>query len=424
MERLLLFSILAASAAAGGQDMTRHLLNGTNCLDGSEAGFYYSSATTRPDVAVIFLQGGGACTSYEGCVAWGANGMGSSDGWAATKASPTTVITDNCSSNPDFCGAHMIYVPYCTGDVHSGTRDTGAYEDGAEMFFSGHRNFAKIVDTIIGDLLGSGRHDASPLTSVLLTGWSAGGYGTFVNADWLAKSLSAEPALNVTTVKGAPVAGYFFPGVPPAETGSAPCPELVSDFSHESAGTSGNSACTSDTNALWRSLNISARCLADFGEEEGWKCDTANVAVQYIETPLHWGQNQYDSNQIFVQLGAPQDGSAAEEQYVAYYGGAALESMLRLLPDKDGAFVPSCLDHTNLVDILEVEYLSAMGDWFWGRSSARAAGRTPSDPNAATTLALPAVLYDNCTSDDGLPCNPNCANSRYTSSSAEDGIWL
>lgn len=429
MERLLLFSILVASSTAGGgQSMTRYLLNGTNCLDGSEAGFYYSSATTRPDVAVFFLEGGGACTSYESCVAWAANGAGSSDAWAATKVSPDTVITDDCSSNPDLCGAHMIYVPYCTGDVHSGTRNTGAYENGTEMFFSGHRNFAKIADTVIGDLLGSDGGNASPSMSVLLTGVSAGGIGTFLNADWLAKRLAAEPTLNVATFKGAPRAGYFFPGVPQAEAGSAPCPELVSDFSHESVGTSGNSACTSATNVLWRSLNISARCLADFAEEDWWKCMWANVAVQYVETPLHWGQNQYDSDQIFVELGAPQDGSAAEENYVAYYGGAALESMLRSLPEKDGAFVPSCLDHVNLVDIGSAAYLPAMGDWFWGRSStAAAAGRgAPPNPNvavataaaAAAFLALPAVLYDNCTSDDGLPCNPNCANGRHISATA------
>lgn len=44
------------------------------------------------------------------------------------------------------------------------------------------------------------------------------------------------------------------------------------------------------------------------------------------------------------------------------------------LPDKDGAFVPSCLGHTNFdATIGEVAFMPTLGDWFWGRT----AGGTP-----------------------------------------------
>ena len=54
---------------------------------------------------------------------------------------------------------------------------------------------------------------------------------------------------------------------------------------------------------------------------------------------------------------------------------------------KDGAFVPSCLDHTNMNHEIDgIQYLAALGDWYFER--------TDSDMK----------IYDSCVSDDGLPC--------------------
>ena len=50
--------------------MHQQMVSGTRCVDGSEAGFYYTEATSRPDTLVIFLEGGGSCDDLEGCTKW------------------------------------------------------------------------------------------------------------------------------------------------------------------------------------------------------------------------------------------------------------------------------------------------------------------------------------------------------------------
>lgn len=99
-------------------------------------------------------------------------------------------------------------------------------------------------------------------------------------------------------------------------------------------------------------------------------------------------QNQFDTNQIFTQLGAPRDNSEASDQFVAYFGQATMESMQAMVPEKDGVLMASCLSHTTTFDVDGVSYLTALGDFFWGRNT--------------------TVTYDRCTSKDGMPCNPNC----------------
>ena len=63
------------------------------------------------------------------------------------------------------------------------------------------RNFARILDTLVAK---HGLTDSSS-TKILLSGGSAGGIGTFVNADYLSSRFQKSVA------KAAPDAGYFFP---------------------------------------------------------------------------------------------------------------------------------------------------------------------------------------------------------------------
>ena len=54
------------------------------------------------------------------------------------------VLDDDCSINPDFCDAMKIYVPYCTGDVHLGTRSSAGPATWG-VWFDGHLNFVAMV---------------------------------------------------------------------------------------------------------------------------------------------------------------------------------------------------------------------------------------------------------------------------------------
>eukprot|EP00662_Eupelagonemidae_sp_cell21_P033214 gene33214-61155_t len=117
----------------------------------------------------------------------------------------TELLSDDPAANPDFSGAHHVHVPYCSGDTHRGTRNTTGTETWG-LYFSGHLNVEGIVDALSAKGLTSATH-------VLLSGGSAGGIGTFINLDWLAGHLGRK-----VVVKGAPNAGWFFPGSLPDDS--------------------------------------------------------------------------------------------------------------------------------------------------------------------------------------------------------------
>ena len=64
-------------------------------------------------------------------------------------------------------GAHLVWVPYCSGDVYSGQR-LGASEETYGLHFNGHH----IIKAVIQDL--KARHGLQAASQVLLSGESAG----------------------------------------------------------------------------------------------------------------------------------------------------------------------------------------------------------------------------------------------------------
>ena len=121
-------------------------VSGTRCLDGSPAGFYYALGEPGTDTLVINLEGGGACSSAEECRGRARTRYGSSRYWSEVFPADTQVLlSSDPEENPDFWSAHHVYVPYCTGDLHAGTR-TEAGDETFGYYFSGARNFEAIVE--------------------------------------------------------------------------------------------------------------------------------------------------------------------------------------------------------------------------------------------------------------------------------------
>ena len=241
---------------------------GGKCLDGSPAGYYYGSATNATDHWVIYLEGGGACYTETECKQRAKGQLGSSTHWAASPKLGKPLLNSYAAINPDFFDAHRVYVPYCTGDVHGGQRNATS-PDTWGLWFDGHLN----VKRIIADLTEkSGMGNA---TQILLTGSSAGGIGTFVNADWLTSQFPEA------TVKAAPQAGWFFPGDPDAKpTGIG----LPFNF-HDKEGTPAGPQGTNVTTLLWQPYG-NAACEADYVAKGmlAWFCgsvgNTYKVHVQ------------------------------------------------------------------------------------------------------------------------------------------------
>lgn len=132
--------------------------DGPLCLRGGE----YTMATkdSGGDELVIFLQGGGACWSTF-C--------------AATEVADPGIlefgILDQTLPNNPITGWNVAYLPYCDGSVFSGDVDFDDDGDGTiDRYQRGLRNLSASLDVIVNTFPAPSR--------ILLTGVSAGGFGT------------------------------------------------------------------------------------------------------------------------------------------------------------------------------------------------------------------------------------------------------
>ncbi len=167
-------------------------VDGTRCGQNPEAtGLVVNKAARDPEGLLIFMTGGGACwnqlTCESGILAGYIDGFGPPD-WAAIAASAAEAghfgyFDRHIAANP-FRNHDMVFVPYCTGDMHTG--DTVAtYADGHRMFHVGYRNYGLFLDRIVEAFPEPGH--------VILAGSSAGGYGAIWNYDRTQSAFGATP---------------------------------------------------------------------------------------------------------------------------------------------------------------------------------------------------------------------------------------
>ena len=151
---------------------------GAKCANGTETGFGLRLAPSS-DTAVIFLQGGGACWEAGACYL-----LKTAAHFEDTVQSATILSEVNNAgmarlfdpSNPDnpFPAANMMYVPYCTGDLHAGTQ-VHTYD-----YFG-----PKIANHVGGLNMAAYLAKVKPLLPnvkrVILMGISGGGFGASLN---------------------------------------------------------------------------------------------------------------------------------------------------------------------------------------------------------------------------------------------------
>jgi hypothetical protein len=173
-------------------------VDGAVCGNGDPVGV----ATNRGSSSrlVVYLEGGGAC--------W--NGFTCSNGFAVfvDTGLPQSVVRQISSlaigifdrgapANP-FAADSFAYVPYCTGDVHSGSRPDAPW--GVQHV--GSDNLAVMLPRILA---------AWPsVDEVVLAGTSAGGYGVIYNAERLRAALAPSTSLSLLVDSAIPLPP--FPG--------------------------------------------------------------------------------------------------------------------------------------------------------------------------------------------------------------------
>ena len=87
------------------------------CADGSEFSFWVRQAD--PTKVVFFLQGGGACFDATTCSFTDGDYSVTADADDNPGLDPGGIFDDSRPDNP-FAGWSVVFVPYCTGDVHLG----------------------------------------------------------------------------------------------------------------------------------------------------------------------------------------------------------------------------------------------------------------------------------------------------------------
>ncbi|HVH99621.1 MAG TPA: pectin acetylesterase-family hydrolase [Enhygromyxa sp.] len=161
---------------------------GTRCMNGSPAGF---GVNYNPDSSnvMIYLEGGGACFS-DSCdfTAFSIPFIPPSDG----------IFSRSNNANPvkDWT---MIYVPYCTGDIHAG--DAEQMLGGQLRQFRGYSNITKYLEQWVPSF---------PAERVLLTGISAGGFGAALNSTQVADAYG-DVELTVIDDSGPPLSSDVIP---------------------------------------------------------------------------------------------------------------------------------------------------------------------------------------------------------------------
>ena len=173
-------------------------LPGTVCGDGSQFKFFVNYSLASNNLMVSF-EPGGACWDYESC-----SGSGGIRGAANPHGIPDDHMTNyqylnflrRTSDNPlkDY---NMVFVSYCTGDVHTGNNvitytsagpvDGGTGDGGtAELTFhhNGHDNTLAVVDWL--------HRTFAAVPKMFVTGCSAGGAGAIINYPFVRQGMGSN----------------------------------------------------------------------------------------------------------------------------------------------------------------------------------------------------------------------------------------
>jgi hypothetical protein len=166
-------------------------IDGMVCADGTPTGIGVN-LTDRSDRLAIFFQGGGACWDANTCfVAKSAvhieGGFGAAEFQTELATFMQSPYAQRIAANP-FADASIIYVPYCTGDLHDGER-VATYD------VSGATKMVHHVGGSNADVYLAALHATRPTADVVwLFGVSAGAYG--VGFNW-AHARATWPAAHV-----------------------------------------------------------------------------------------------------------------------------------------------------------------------------------------------------------------------------------
>jgi len=151
------------------------------CQDGTPTGFAVNVQDTSD--LFIFFEGGGACWDYLTCVVadTATHGPVGANEWAMRQQTLPEPFDRTRMTNP-FRNATMIYVPYCTGDLHVG--DNVAMYTGAGAPVTYYHKGRPDTISFLSRVASTWKDPAR----VVVSGSSAGGFGAILMYDLTRKT--------------------------------------------------------------------------------------------------------------------------------------------------------------------------------------------------------------------------------------------
>lgn len=149
------------------------------CRNGSATGFWVNPNSASKKL-MIFLEGGGACFNSLTCAA----NPSSATGGSSYTGSSAGILNRGDMANPvhDW---NFVDFPYCSGDVFSGNNPNGMVQGAGAQKFVGYLNVAEFLKRIVPTF--------PDVTQVLLTGVSAGGFGSSADYGQVARAFAPVP---------------------------------------------------------------------------------------------------------------------------------------------------------------------------------------------------------------------------------------
>ncbi|XP_030638538.1 carboxylesterase notum2 [Chanos chanos] len=377
-----------ASVNKPSDDMKLHFLKNTlvTCNDGTAAGFYLKEFKGSKRW-LIFLEGGWCCYNKETCDSRYKNipRLMSSAAWPQTRKG-SGILSSQAEENPHWYNANIVFVPYCSSDVWSGSANKPPTKpkqakDTVEFAFMG----SLIIREVIKDLTSKGIKQAKV---VMLAGTSAGGTGVLLNIEKVSSLLEQLGA--DAQVRGLVDSGWFLES---KQQKVSDCPDSVSCSPVDTI---------KKGLRLWNGV-IPEKCRQQYKRGEEWQCFYGHKLYSSLNSPVFVVQWLFDEEQLRLENIYVGGQSLSEQQWTYMQNlGRELKNSFK---DVTAVFAPSCLSHTlitksNWMDFQVKGTSLSRALQCWDRSLQEA-----NKNSKATTKGCPFHLIDSC---QWPQCNPTC----------------
>lgn len=167
----------------------------------------------------------------------------------------------------------MVFVKYCSGDLHSGLMQTASNQTFG-LQFSGFQIVTAVLRTLLPNM--------SSAELVIWSGDSAGGLGCFITLDAVGDWLRAH--VPRAELLGAPIGGFYFSNDNPY-SGPTPAPVQYIPWSYTAL---------QQYQALWHAF-VPTRCASQpANADQPWVCLFAAASYPSLQSPVFITEAQTD----------------------------------------------------------------------------------------------------------------------------------